>query len=43
MGKKGVVVIKKEDMITISNPGSFRIEVESAKAEECLIRVTADW
>lgn len=31
-GKKGVVIIKKRNIITISNPGEFRIDVETAKS-----------
>ncbi len=31
-GRQGVVVIKKNDLITFSNPGGFRIDVESAKS-----------
>ena len=29
-GRQGLVIIKKKDIITISNPGSFRIDVETA-------------
>jgi predicted HTH transcriptional regulator len=29
-GRQGVVIIKKSDVITLSNPGDFRIEVETA-------------
>ncbi len=31
-GRQGLVVIKKRDGITISNPGSFRIEIDTAKS-----------
>lgn len=31
-GRQGLVVIKKKDAITFSNPGGFRIDVEVAKA-----------
>lgn len=31
-GRQGLVIIKKRDSITISNPGSFRIEVDAAKS-----------
>ena len=31
-GRRGLVIIKKNDLITISNPGSFRIDVETAKS-----------
>jgi len=30
-GRRGLVVIKKKDVITFSNPGGFRIDVETAK------------
>ncbi len=30
-GKNGIVIIKKKDIITLSNPGGFRIDVEAAK------------
>ena len=31
-GRQGLVIIKKEDVITLSNPGSFRIDIEAAKS-----------
>ena len=31
-GRQGLVVIKKRDSITMSNPGSFRIEIDAAKS-----------
>jgi len=31
-GRQGLVVIKKRDIITLSNPGSFRIEIDTAKS-----------
>jgi predicted HTH transcriptional regulator len=31
-GKQGIVIIKKKDIITLSNPGGFRIDVEAAKS-----------
>ena len=31
-GRQGLVIIKKTDVITLSNPGSFRIDVEAAKS-----------
>ena len=31
-GRQGLVIIKKRDSITMSNPGSFRIEVDAAKS-----------
>ena len=31
-GRQGVVIVKKKDVITLSNPGSFRIDVEAAKS-----------
>ena len=31
-GRQGLVIIKKQDVITFSNPGGFRIDVEVAKA-----------
>ena len=31
-GRQGLVVIKKRDGITMSNPGSFRIEIDAAKS-----------
>ncbi len=31
-GKQGLVILKRRDMITISNPGAFRIAVEAAKS-----------
>lgn len=31
-GRQGLVVVKKRDAITISNPGSFRIEIDTAKS-----------
>ncbi len=31
-GRQGLVIIKKKDMITLSNPGAFRIDVEAAKS-----------
>lgn len=31
-GRQGLVVIKKRDAITMSNPGNFRIEIDTAKS-----------
>lgn len=31
-GRQGIVIIKKKDIITLSNPGGFRIDVETAKS-----------
>ena len=31
-GRQGLVVIKKRDVITMSNPGGFRIEIDAAKS-----------
>ena len=31
-GRQGLVIIKKKDSITLSNPGGFRIDVEAAKS-----------
>jgi len=31
-GRQGLVVIKKHDAITMSNPGNFRIEIDTAKS-----------
>ena len=31
-GRQGLVVIKKRDSITMSNPGNFRIEIDAAKS-----------
>lgn len=31
-GRQGLVIIKKRDQITMSNPGSFRIEIDAAKS-----------
>ena len=31
-GRQGLVVVKRTDAITISNPGAFRIELETAKS-----------
>ena len=31
-GRQGLVIIKKKDAITLSNPGGFRIDVEAAKS-----------
>lgn len=31
-GRQGIVIIKKKDIITLSNPGGFRIDVEAAKS-----------
>lgn len=31
-GRQGLVIIKKRDTITFSNPGNFRIDVEAAKS-----------
>ena len=31
-GRQGLVIIKKRDVITFSNPGGFRIDVEAAKS-----------
>ena len=30
-GKNGIIITKKKDIITLSNPGGFRIDVEAAK------------
>ena len=30
-GRQGIVIIKKRDVITLSNPGGFRIDIEAAK------------
>lgn len=30
-GRQGLVIIKKKDAITMSNPGNFRIEIDTAK------------
>lgn len=31
-GRQGLVIVKKKDVITLSNPGGFRIDVEAAKS-----------
>ncbi|MBR4295401.1 MAG: putative DNA binding domain-containing protein [Clostridia bacterium] len=31
-GRQGLVIIKKKDLITLSNPGGFRIDIEAAKS-----------
>lgn len=31
-GRQGLVIIKKKDIITLSNPGGFRIDVDAAKS-----------
>ncbi len=31
-GRQGIVIIKKKDIITFSNPGGFRIDIEAAKS-----------
>lgn len=31
-GRQGLVIIKKRNAITMSNPGSFRIEIDAAKS-----------
>lgn len=31
-GRQGLVIIKREERITFSNPGAFRIEIEEAKS-----------
>ena len=31
-GRQGLVILKKRDGITMSNPGSFRIELDAAKS-----------
>ena len=31
-GRQGLVIIKKQDVITLSNPGGFRIDIETAKS-----------
>ena len=31
-GRQGLVIIKRKDIITLSNPGGFRIDVEAAKS-----------
>ena len=31
-GRQGIVIIKKKDLITLSNPGGFRIDIEAAKS-----------
>lgn len=31
-GRQGLVIIKKRDAITMSNPGNFRIEIDTAKS-----------
>lgn len=31
-GRQGLVVIKKQDSITMTNPSGFRIEVDTAKS-----------
>ena len=31
-GKQGLIIIKKKDIITLSNPGGFRIDVAAAKS-----------
>ena len=36
-GRQGIVVIKKQDQIQISNLGDFRIDIETAKSGVCAI------
>lgn len=31
-GRQGLVIVKKKDIITFSNPGNFRIDIEDAKS-----------
>ncbi len=31
-GRQGIVIIKKKDIVTFSNPGGFRIDIEAAKS-----------
>ena len=31
-GRQGLVIVKKQNSITMSNPGSFRIEIDAAKS-----------
>ena len=31
-GRQGIVVVKKKEEITFSNPGGFRIEIDAAKS-----------
>lgn len=31
-GRQGLVIVKKKDVITFSNPGNFRIDIEDAKS-----------
>ncbi len=31
-GKQGLLIIKKKDAVTLSNPGGFRIDIEAAKS-----------
>lgn len=31
-GRQGIVIVKKKDVITLSNPGGFRIDLETAKS-----------
>ncbi len=31
-GRQGLVIIKKRNIVTLSNPGNFRIEIEAAKS-----------
>lgn len=31
-GRQGLVIVKKRDIITMSNPGGFRIEIDAAKS-----------
>lgn len=31
-GRQGLVIVKKKDVITFSNPGNFRIDIENAKS-----------
>ena len=31
-GRRGVVILRRKDQISLSNPGSFRVEIEAAKS-----------
>ena len=31
-GRRGIVIVKQRDMITLSNPGDFRVELEEARS-----------
>lgn len=31
-GRQGLVIVKRQDVITMANPGSFRIEIDAAKS-----------